>query len=119
MFTSLVDAKYEKPYQSNWVCADFDSNDSENHYYNLDGDPMIEVRASVRDIITGFESKHDSGTLKEWGHYSYEIQTLWVKTAGPLIGFHYTDSQSNLSLIIGDKCRPKYFGAGRLSLVIG
>ena len=39
---------------------------------------------------------------------------------GPVIGFDFQGSKkSNISIIVGDRCRPKYFGARKLSLQVG
>jgi len=44
--------------------------------------------------------------------------TGWVVLGGPIIG-HYFVQKGALTLIIGDECRPKYFGAWKLTLRIG
>jgi hypothetical protein len=38
---------------------------------------------------------------------------------GPLIGFKYEGYRENMFLIVGDKCKPKYFGARKLSVELG
>ena len=42
--------------------------------------------------------------------------TEWSVLGGPVIGFHFKGLYKNLSIIVGDICRPKYFGARKLSL---
>ena len=48
----------------------------------------------------------------------------WVLIGGPIIGFHFQGKVTwkagpDMSLIVGDRCRPKYFGARKLSLRLG
>ena len=48
----------------------------------------------------------------------------WVLIGGPIIGFHFKGkvrhtTGPDMSLIVGDRCRPKYFGARKLSLRLG
>jgi len=39
---------------------------------------------------------------------------------GPVIGFQFDrTSQEVMSIIVGERCRPKYFGARKLSLRLG
>ena len=84
-------------------------------------------------MVTGFSAKLDSGNVKVWGTYNSEYETEWKLLGGPVIGFHYkgikgrpiSDSDassvvgSDLSFIVGDECRPKYFGARKLSVRLG
>ena len=50
--------------------------------------------------------------------------TNWHLLGGPIIGFNYKKYQNNralmeLGLIIGDNCKPKYFGTLKLSVQLG
>ena len=38
---------------------------------------------------------------------------------GPVIGFKYEGRKKDMFLIVGDKCKPKYFGARKLSVELG
>ena len=45
--------------------------------------------------------------------------TEWVVLGGPIIGFDYPFATESLSIIVGAVCRPKYFGARKLSVRLG
>jgi hypothetical protein len=53
--------------------------------------------------------------------------TGWTELGGPVIGFKYegvtgkypNSIYNNMSLIIGDICRPKFFGARKLFVLLG
>jgi hypothetical protein len=66
----------------------------------------------------GFEFKHDSGALRFYGS-SLAPYTAWTALEGPLIGFQYKGSYSNMSVIVGDGCKPKFFGVRQLSVKLG
>ena len=99
---------------------------TQNQHQDLDKDPPLELTANVNSIveitgnvnsmaISGFALKHDSGTVREWGA-NVTTDDGWTVIGGPVIGFHYKGFDENwdgtdLSLIVGDICRPKYFGA--------
>ena len=92
----------------------------ENIYANLDGDPPLELRGSNGYYFKGFCLKHDSGEIRFWGRIDKE--TEWAVLGGPVIGFHFKGNSEDgidLTLVIGDKCRPKYFGARILFLRLG
>jgi len=57
--------------------------------------------------------------LRRWGNNISQYLTPWKVLGGPVIGFQYNGREENLSIIIGDRCRPKYFGARKLSLQLG
>jgi hypothetical protein len=38
---------------------------------------------------------------------------------GPVIGFQFKGKKTDMSIIVGDTCRPKYFGARKLALRLG
>ena len=67
----------------------------------------------------GFSIKQDSGKISEWGISDTRYHTKWSVLGGPIIGFQFKGSSYNLSLIVGDVCQPKYFGARRLSMRLG
>jgi len=67
----------------------------------------------------GFSLKHDSGNVRVWGVYDTAYLTAWTVLGGPVIGFQYQGYDQNMSLIIGDKCIPKYFGARKLAVQLG
>ena len=95
---------------------------TENTHANLDSDPSIELRGSASYWVLGFEIKHDSGDIRVWGVKEEIRSTAWAVLGGPVIGFHFqgsADSGADLTLIVGEKCRPKYFGARRLFLRLG
>ena len=64
----------------------------------------------------GFSAKHDSGTVRIWGfHIDYSL-TDWTVLGGHVAGYQYKGVDinyqgSNLSIIVGDRCMPKYFRA--------
>ena len=64
----------------------------------------------------GFSIKHDSGDVRGWGNISNIRLTQWIVLGGPVIGFRYRGPYKDFSLIVGNMCRPKYFGARKLSL---
>ena len=57
--------------------------------------------------------------MKIWGSYRADHLTAWEVLGGPVIGFQFKGEKRNMSIIIGDACRPKYFGARKLSLRLG
>ena len=67
----------------------------------------------------GFSFKLDSGKVIEWGTINSDHHTEWSELGGPVIGFHFKGLDKNLSIIVGDICRPKYFGARKLSMRLG
>jgi hypothetical protein len=70
-------------------------------------------------MLVGFSVKQDSGKISEWGISDTNYQLDWSVLGGPIIGFQFKGSFYNLSLIVGDICQPKYFGARRLSMRLG
>jgi hypothetical protein len=42
-----------------------------------------------------------------------------VVLGGPVIGFSFIKYRGPVTILVGDKCRPKYFGAKKLSIVLG
>ena len=62
-----------------------------------------------------------------WGDYlsKRDYLTDWTVLGGPVIGIHYDGfidwkgNSINLSLIVGDRCRPKYLGARKLNVRLG
>ena len=83
--------------------------------------------ACVDNKVLGFSTKHDSGSIRVNGKNDDKYLTDWVELGGPVVGFEYKGSVGiwpdiigeNMSLIIGDRCRPKYFGARKLSVRLG
>ena len=78
----------------------------------------------------GFSAKLDSGKVRVWGRYEGLYLTKWTILVGPIIGFQYDGvpdvnflttsfDARNLSIIVGDSCRPKYFGAQNLYVRLG
>ena len=70
----------------------------------------------------GLAAKHDSGSVKNWGINFPKCLTAWEVLGGPVIGFRFkawTETGSYMSIIVGDRCRPRYFGARKLSLRLG
>ena len=64
--------------------------------------------------------------MKEWGNNDADMSTDWKVLGGPVIGFHLTGfvtgnegTNTDMSIIVGDRCRPKYFGARKLLLKLG
>ena len=98
------------------MCKKNEKKEKENHYANLDGDPPLELRASIKEKVRGLITKHDSGNINAWGRIAKVSLTDWIVLGGPVIGFNFLGSNLDLSVIIGDRCRPKYFGAKKLSL---
>jgi len=107
---------FEENHYSGHVCPQIGKYNSETYQANLDGDPLIEIRGSVRDIVKGFAAKHDSGSIRVWGWYDSRYLTEWSVLGAPIIGIHMIKFKSDLSLIVGDVCRPKFFGARKLSV---
>jgi len=96
--------------------------DAEYHFGNLDSDPPIEFTSSQAVLINGFSTKHDQGNVRRFG-FNHLIDD-WKVLGGPIIGLYFQGTVTlyngeDLSLIIGDKCMPKYFGARILSLRLG
>ena len=65
----------------------------------------------------GFSAKHDSGTVRVWGWYDNYL-TDWTVFGGPVVGFQFKGYYKNMSIIVGDKCMPKYFKARKLSVIL-
>jgi len=73
--------------------------------------------------------KLDSGTLRIWGRYDERAYTGWTLLGGPIIGFNFKQEitgnsffnfkSSSMHLIMGDSCRPKYFGVRKLTVNMG
>jgi hypothetical protein len=57
--------------------------------------------------------------VREYGDNVDEHFTAWEVLGGPVIGFQYKGEGENMSIIVGDKCRPKYFGSRKLILRLG
>jgi len=55
--------------------------------------------------------------VRVWGQYNAIYLTEWAVLGGPVIGFQYVSGK--LSLIVGDKCRPKFFGVQKLNVQLG
>jgi hypothetical protein len=47
------------------------------------------------------------------------FSTAWKELGGPVIGFQFKGDNTDMSIIVGDRCKPKYFGARKLSLRLG
>ena len=109
----------ELSFTTDWVCDPRRAIDKETQYTNLDDDPALEFRGCVSSRVKGFSTKHDSGALRFWGVEIEDIITPWVELGGPIIGFDYSWYDQPMSLIVGDGCRPKYFGAHKLSVRLG
>jgi hypothetical protein len=69
--------------------------------------------------VYGFAVKLDSGNLKRWGNVGESSLTAWKVLGGPIIGFQFKGKGNDMSIIVGDRCKPKYFGARKLSLRLG
>jgi len=120
--TSLAHGIEEKHYQTGHFCKYDMYVDGEYHFGNLDSDPPIELTSSRAVLINGFSTKHDQGNVRRFG-WNDPIED-WKVLGGPIIGLHFNGTVTlnigqDLSLIIGDKCMPKYFGARILSLRLG
>jgi len=50
------------PYETGWVCEDYLKTDATQHA-DLDGDPPLEIIASVAETVLGFKTKSDSGSI--------------------------------------------------------
>jgi hypothetical protein len=59
--------------------------------------------------------KHDGGDVSKWGQFGTWL-TAWTVLGGPVIGFQYKGYEQNMSLIVGDKCMPKYLGSRKLAV---
>ena len=71
-------------------------------------------------------AKLDHGNVIVFGQADAAILTQWADLEGPVIGFHFEGGSisslqdgQNLSIIVGDKCRPKYYGARKLPVRLG
>ena len=69
--------------------------------------------------MRGFNAKHDSGNVRVWGGVNKNWLSDWEVLGGPIIGFYHHENYKSVSLIVGDKCRPKYFGARKLTVLLG
>jgi hypothetical protein len=61
--------------------------------------------------------------VRAWGGCTGCL-TAWKVLGGPVIGFRFFNQEKELeekymSIIVGDKCKPKYLGARKLSLRLG
>jgi len=59
-----------------------------------------------------------------WGTFDDRYTTTWTVLGGPVIGFNLKENDKgryvkNMSIIIGDRCKPKYFGARKLAVQLG
>jgi len=54
-----------------------------------------------------------------WADNKAKFLTAWEVLGGPVIGFQSKGFKENMSIIVGDRCRPKYFGSRKLSLRLG
>jgi len=115
----------ETQYETGWVCEDKYLKTDATQHVNLDGDPPLEIIASVAETVLGFKTKSDSGSIRVSGAFLEGSSTEWIVIGGPLIGVHfkgqfdpYENAGNNLSLLVGDRCQPKYFGAQKLSVRI-
>jgi hypothetical protein len=50
-----------------------------------------------------------------WGTFNQFIIGPTI-LGGPIIGFRFKSNNEDFSLVLGDKCMPKYFGARKLSI---
>ena len=104
----------EEVYQYWEECPTHYGETSEKKREYLENDPPVEFRGSAAFSTRGFKIKHDSGNINVWGVYDTERQTEWAVLSGPIIGFHFFAYPNDLTLVVGDRCRPKYFGARKL-----
>ena len=115
--TSVNKNYVEKSYTTGWVCSKLYEKSSENKYGDLNVDPPLEICGFVSNtLVYGFSTKHGSGNYKVWGRASSKYATKWIVLGGPIIGFRFKGIRENLSIIVGDSCRPKYFGAHKMPL---
>jgi len=56
--------------------------------------------------------------VRVWGRINTRL-TAWAVLGGPVIGFQYKGLRKNMSLIVGDKCMPKYLGSRKLAVQLG
>jgi len=68
----------------------------------------------ANDHVKGFALKLNSGNEATWGRIDDQL-TEWMELGAPVIGFKFEANQP-MSIIAGDKCRPKFFGARKLSV---
>jgi hypothetical protein len=66
----------------------------------------------------GFYLKHDGGNVRVWGKIDTDLNA-WTVLGGPVIGFQFQGWEKNMSLIVGDKCMPKYLGSRKLAVQLG
>jgi len=59
---------------------------TESQYLNLDGDPLVEIRASVKLHVKGFIMKMDSGNIRVFGYIDPNSLTRWALLGGPIVG---------------------------------
>ena len=70
-------------------------------------------------VVYGLSTKHDSGNIRVWGSFLTFGLTDWAILYGPIIGFDFPGTRISLSIIVGDECKPKYFGSKILSVKLG
>jgi len=59
----------ETPYETGWVCEDKYLKTDATQHADLDGDPPLEIIASVAYAVNGFLTKSDSGSVKVSGRF--------------------------------------------------
>jgi len=58
--------------------------------------------------------------VRIWGNFKTYTTTSWKVLSGPVIGFRrFNKWLKSFSIIVGDGCRPKYFGARKLTMQLG
>ena len=65
--------------------------------------------------------KMDSGNIRVFGYIDPNSLTRWALFGGPIVGHYHANSRFSFdyALIIGDECRPKYFGARLITVRLG
>ena len=114
-------------YETENMCSPYEpSSDGRSIYYNLDSDPPTELTGCGLYSVFGLLLKFDSGDIKAMGKMFGSFSSKWAVIGGPIIGYHAKKYDvpgqigiGEFGFILGDVCRPKYFGAGKLILKLG
>jgi hypothetical protein len=61
----------------------------DTYYGDLDGNPPLEIRASITRVIKGLIAKLDHGNVIVFGQADAAVLTEWADLEGPVIGFHF------------------------------
>jgi len=104
-----------RPYKND-KCGGY-TKSTESHNFSLDISLPLELKGSGFSYFLGFKTKQDNGDIRAWGRNPHNFNSNWTVIGGPVIGFFMRTESiwiKYFGLIVGDSCRPKYFGSRKL-----